>query len=163
MRNRYVLLADLAMFFVAVCGSFGFRFDWYFFRTRQEFIPYLVSALVLKPIAFYGFGMYRRFWRYATIDDMLALALANSAGSVAMAAVVWAGLYLGAIREFSRSVVAADWLLALVATAVAPYSWAYEFAPSVDQLTMESPAPLQRGENGRYPVPQPGIVTKREF
>jgi FlaA1/EpsC-like NDP-sugar epimerase len=117
MRNRYVLLADLAMFFVAVCGSFGFRFDWYFFRTRQEFIPYLVSALVLKPIAFYGFGMYRRFWRYATIDDMLALALANSAGSVAVAAVVWAGLYLGAIREFSRSVVAADWLLALVATA----------------------------------------------
>jgi predicted dehydrogenase len=39
----------------------------------------------------------------------------------------------------------------------------HEFAPSVDQLTMESPAPLQRGENGRYPVPQPGIVTKREF
>jgi FlaA1/EpsC-like NDP-sugar epimerase len=116
MRNRYVLLADLAMFFVAVCGAFGFRFDWYFFRTRPEFIPYLVGALVLKPVAFYGFGMYRRFWRYATIDDMLALALANSAGSVAMAAVVWAGLYQGAIREFSRSVVAADWLLALVAT-----------------------------------------------
>jgi FlaA1/EpsC-like NDP-sugar epimerase len=116
MRNRYVLLADQAMFVVAVCGAFGFRFDWYFFKTRPEFVPYVVAALLLKPVVFHGFGMYRRFWRYATIDDMLALALANSAGSVAMAGVVWAGLYLGAIREFSRSVVAADWLLALVAT-----------------------------------------------
>ncbi len=116
MRNRYVLLADEAMFVVAVCGAFGFRFDWYFFKTRPEFVPYLVAALLLKPAVFYGFGMYRRFWRYATIDDMLALALANSAGCVAMAGVVWAGLYVGAIREFSRSVVAADWLLALVAT-----------------------------------------------
>src|SRR6516162_11459891 len=116
MRNRYVLLADLAMFVVAVCGAFGFRFDWYFFRTRPEFMPYLVTAVLLKPFVFYGFGMYRRFWRYATIDDMLALSLANSAASVAMAGVVSAGLYLGATREFSRSVLAADWLLALVAT-----------------------------------------------
>jgi FlaA1/EpsC-like NDP-sugar epimerase len=116
MRNRYILLADLAMFVVAVCGAFGFRFDWYFFRTRPEFMPYLVTAVLLKPFVFYGFGMYRRFWRYATIDDMLALSLANSAASVAMAGVVSAGLYLGATREFSRSVLAADWLLALVAT-----------------------------------------------
>ena len=58
MRNRYVLLADVAMFFVAVCGAFGSRFDWDFFRDRPEFIPYAVAALVLKPLVFYGFGMF---------------------------------------------------------------------------------------------------------
>lgn len=39
----------------------------------------------------------------------------------------------------------------------------HEFAPHVDQLTFESPAPLQLGADGKYPVPRPGIVTKREY
>jgi predicted dehydrogenase len=39
----------------------------------------------------------------------------------------------------------------------------HEFAPDVDKLTLESPAPLQAGKDGKYPVPQPGITTKREF
>jgi len=39
----------------------------------------------------------------------------------------------------------------------------HEMAPGVDQLTMDSPAPLAADANGRYPVPQPGIVTEREY
>jgi predicted dehydrogenase len=40
---------------------------------------------------------------------------------------------------------------------------AHEFAPDVDKLTMDSPAPLLAGPNGKYPIPQPGIITEREF
>jgi len=39
----------------------------------------------------------------------------------------------------------------------------HEFAPGLDKLTAASPAPLQLAKNGRYPVPQPGIVTDREY
>jgi predicted dehydrogenase len=39
----------------------------------------------------------------------------------------------------------------------------HEFAPDVDRLTMDSPAPLQAGPDGKYPVPQPGIVKDREY
>ena len=39
----------------------------------------------------------------------------------------------------------------------------HEFAPTVDQFTMDSAAPLQMGPQGRYPGPQPGRVTDREF
>jgi predicted dehydrogenase len=39
----------------------------------------------------------------------------------------------------------------------------HEFAPGVDQLTMDGPAPLVADANGKYPVPQPGIVTKQEY
>jgi predicted dehydrogenase len=38
-----------------------------------------------------------------------------------------------------------------------------EFAPDVDKLTMESPAPLHLGPDGKYPVPQPGITIKTEY
>jgi predicted dehydrogenase len=39
----------------------------------------------------------------------------------------------------------------------------HEFAPTVDQLTMESSAPLVAGPDGKYPVPAPGQKGKREF
>ena len=39
----------------------------------------------------------------------------------------------------------------------------HEFAPTVDQLAMDSPSPLRADANGKYPVPQPGIVTRREY
>ncbi len=39
----------------------------------------------------------------------------------------------------------------------------HEFAPDLDKLTMDSPAPLLAGPDGKYPIPQPGIVTKREY
>ena len=38
-----------------------------------------------------------------------------------------------------------------------------EFAPDLDKLTMDSPAPLLAGADGRYPVPQPGRIPDREF
>ena len=39
----------------------------------------------------------------------------------------------------------------------------HELAPDVDKLTLDGPAPLRADENGKYPVPRPGIQTKREF
>src|SRR5258706_277600 len=117
MRNRYVLLADAVAFAVAVCGAFGLRFDWYFFRDRPEFIPYLLAAPAIKIAMFYAFGMYRRFWRYASIQDLVALSIADSAASVGMAVFVSVAIYKGFIYEFSRSVLIADWLLALGLTA----------------------------------------------
>ena len=39
----------------------------------------------------------------------------------------------------------------------------HEMAPDVDKFTMDSTAPLIADANGRYPVPQPGIVTTREY
>jgi predicted dehydrogenase len=39
----------------------------------------------------------------------------------------------------------------------------HEMAPGLDNLTANSPAPLQAGPDGRYPVPQPGINKQREY
>jgi predicted dehydrogenase len=39
----------------------------------------------------------------------------------------------------------------------------HEFAPGLDKLTEDSPPPLTPGPDGKYPVPQPGLVTQREY
>jgi predicted dehydrogenase len=38
-----------------------------------------------------------------------------------------------------------------------------EFAPDVDKLTMDSPAPLKAGPDGSYPKPMPGITKQSEY
>ncbi len=37
------------------------------------------------------------------------------------------------------------------------------FAPDADKFTMDSPPPVKSDKDGRYPVPQPGILKNREY
>ena len=39
----------------------------------------------------------------------------------------------------------------------------HEFAPGIDTLTLDSEAPLQANGEGKYNVPMPGLVKKREY
>jgi predicted dehydrogenase len=41
--------------------------------------------------------------------------------------------------------------------------WEHEFAPDVDKLTLDSPAPLRADADGKYPLPAPGVTKKREY
>ena len=117
MRNRYVLLADIPAVIVAVCAAFALRFDFYFLLNRSEFIPYVLAAVVIKPPIFYFFGLYRRMWRYANIQDLIVLLTANTAASVVMGLFVSVGVLRSLIVEFSRAVLIADWVLCIGATA----------------------------------------------
>ena len=115
MRNRYLLLCDIPLIAMTAYGAFALRFDWYIPRTRQEFLPYLVAALVLKPAVFIALGMYSRVWRYASVRDLIAVLLAVTAASAGMSVFVAAGVLSGELGEFSRAVVFMDWLLTLFA------------------------------------------------
>jgi len=116
MRNRYILVADLGLVVAAAFGAFALRFDWFAYQERGELLPFLVAAIVVKPIVFHTFGMYRRYWVYASVHDLVALLFATSAASVALAIAVVLGLVTGRIAEFSRSVLLIDWVFTLLAT-----------------------------------------------
>lgn len=117
MKNRYLLLADVAVVILAAWAAFAFRFGWFFSEERAEFLPFLAVALVTKIAAFLAFGVYRRYWRYAGFWDLLSLVLANSAGSLALLLVMVGIRVLGLIPDgFSRSVPPLDWLFCLALT-----------------------------------------------
>ena len=42
-------------------------------------------------------------------------------------------------------------------------NWKSEFAPNVDKLTLDGPAPLLADAEGKYPWPEPGINKKSEY
>jgi len=115
MRNRYILLADVCLIPIVTFAAFALRFDLHFYTTRHEFLPYLAAAVVIKPIVFYPFGMYRRYWRYASVPDLVAVLLAASASFVAMGIFVAARQIYNPPFEFSRAVLFLDGLLTFLA------------------------------------------------
>jgi FlaA1/EpsC-like NDP-sugar epimerase len=116
MRNRYLLVCDVPIVGIAAYSAFALRFDWFFPIHRPEFVPFLIAVLVVKPLVFLGLGMYSRLWRYASVQDLLAVLIAVSAASVAVSALVAAGTLSGVLYEFSRAVLVIDGLLTLCGT-----------------------------------------------
>src|SRR6187431_1213622 len=97
MRNRYVFIADVLITALAVCAAYGMRFGFNFIQYRKECVPFLIAAVVIKLTAFYAFGLYRRYWRYAGYWDLVAIVLANSAGSAVLMIVMYSILMMGFI------------------------------------------------------------------
>ncbi|NTU73914.1 polysaccharide biosynthesis protein, partial [Candidatus Roizmanbacteria bacterium] len=71
-RNRYVLLGDLLLIAIIVIGSFAIRLE-----LGSAFSFYMPSALwmvcialIIKPLVYYEFGLYRRLWIYASVQEM---------------------------------------------------------------------------------------------
>lgn len=79
------------------------------FPVRED-----LACIVLKPVTFYLFGMYARYWRYATVQDLVAVTLATSVASMLMVLIVPVGRSLHLFEWFPRSVLVIDWLLALI-------------------------------------------------
>ena len=112
-RNRYILLADLGVILVAALGSYSLRFDWLFPLYRDEFPLFVLVVVAVKPLVFYLTGMYRRYWRFASIWDLVAVVLATAASSVVVAVVMAALRVFDYVPGFPRGVVPIDWLLTM--------------------------------------------------
>jgi FlaA1/EpsC-like NDP-sugar epimerase len=112
-RNRYVLVADLIMILVAAWGAFSLRFGWFFLPMRTEFATFVLVAILVKPLVFASFGLYRRYWRYASIWDLMAVVVATVVAAIVFTLVMVGIVLLEWIPELPRSVIPLDWLLTL--------------------------------------------------
>jgi FlaA1/EpsC-like NDP-sugar epimerase len=119
--NRYIFLADLLIIVISVFGSFGMRLEFgglYLYYLPQA-LWMAAIALVIKPIVFRMFGLYRRIWAYASTQELLLIFASVTTASifVSLGVVLLTSLqqaYSPDYRGFPRSVLAIDWLLSLV-------------------------------------------------
>jgi FlaA1/EpsC-like NDP-sugar epimerase len=120
LRNRHFFLADLVLLALAVYLSFVLRLEqWYLAGYSLSCLLFGGLVLLLVPLLFRRAGMYARYWRYASIEEVLLLS-----GTLTLATALAAVLALGGIPLLTqgstvlpRSVPVIFWLLALVATA----------------------------------------------
>ena len=115
-RNRYVLIGDLALILVSVLGSFALRLDVgqlpFYIRAVLTMI---IVALVVKVPVYYLFGLYSRLWVYASISELKLIAASVTAASVLTSGVMLALISAGQVLPgMPRSALGIDWLLSLV-------------------------------------------------
>ena len=118
LRNRMVLFVDLLLIIISVLGSYALRLEFTpdFVRFYLPGALWLAGvALLVKPVVYYYFGLYRRLWIYASINELKLIALAVSTASVFVSVIYVTLFWLGIFGPgFPRSVLAIDWLLSLL-------------------------------------------------
>ncbi|OQY33042.1 MAG: hypothetical protein B6I38_03910 [Anaerolineaceae bacterium 4572_5.1] len=116
LRNRFVLIGDLLVIVVSVMGSFALRLDvgelpFYF----PPLLMMVAVALLVKVPIYYFFGLYRRMWIYASINELKLIATAVTTASVAVSGLMLTLISAGLVQPgMPRSALGIDWLLSLV-------------------------------------------------
>lgn len=89
-RNGYFLLLDMAFLSLIPLVALALRVDAKALaeKYRLGLLLYTGLALLLKLPLFFTFGLYRRYWRYASVDELFAIALAVSLATAILAAIV---------------------------------------------------------------------------
>ncbi len=115
-RNRFVLIGDLALTVISVLGSFALRLDvnqlpFYF---PAALVMCAVALLVKIPV-YYFFGLYRRLWAYASTNELRLITIAVSTASVLTSGVMLVLIGFDLIKPgMPRSALGIDWLISLI-------------------------------------------------
>ncbi|MBN1439824.1 MAG: polysaccharide biosynthesis protein [Anaerolineales bacterium] len=90
LRNRYLFLADLAIIAASISIAFVLRLP---SEQLPVYVPtalgMIAAALLIKPIVYWRFGLYRRFWAYASMKEVLIIF-----GAIAANGLLMQGYYL---------------------------------------------------------------------
>ncbi|MBM3122247.1 MAG: polysaccharide biosynthesis protein [Chloroflexi bacterium] len=115
-RNRFLLAGDLLLIVTSVLASFALRLD--LGPTFVYFMPQawlmVGLALLVKPTIYYFFGLYRRYWAYASVRELRLIAVATVAAEVVVALMLMLAIVTSLLpATFPRSVIFIDWLFSL--------------------------------------------------
>jgi FlaA1/EpsC-like NDP-sugar epimerase len=118
-RNRYFFITDQMLLALAAYLSYVLRLETFDLGARWPgFFLFVGLALLITPLVFWYAGVYTRYWRYASAEELLLLSGATTTASVLIgAASLTVVQFLPRISQFPRSIPLIFLLLALAATA----------------------------------------------
>jgi FlaA1/EpsC-like NDP-sugar epimerase len=116
LRNGYLVLIDAFFIAVSVCIALVIRFETLAIQPYLELIWFAVPLLIAVRLPlFYFFGLYRRVWRYASVNELLSVVMAVFLSSVVVIFVIFGVAFpLGIVKWFPRSLIAIDFLLSIL-------------------------------------------------
>jgi FlaA1/EpsC-like NDP-sugar epimerase len=125
-RAGHLFVLDVVAVGMSILAAFGLRFDANDVIARLDpFLPAALLPLVVMPPVFIGFGLYRREWRYASINEMFALVgavLVGTGVSFVIELILAATISAPGTTGFPRSVFVIEGLLILALVGGARFS-----------------------------------------
>jgi len=114
-RNRYLLIGDIFLSLVSVLASYLIRLELIaIFPTYQISMLWMLgSVVIIKPLVYYFFGIYRRLWRYASTRELVLILSAVTTASMIVSSIMIGLFASGMFVGFPRSVLVIDWLLSI--------------------------------------------------
>ena len=91
LRNRHFFALDLLILLVTPFVALSLRTDYpsaiqYYW---PELLVYLAYAVPLRLLIFRAFGLYQRYWRYASVEELGQLTLMNLVATLAIVALFY--------------------------------------------------------------------------
>lgn len=90
LRNRHLFILDILLLVVIPTLALSLRVDppWEIHHIRG-LIYFTILGLLITPLVFYGFHIYERYWRYASMDELIALTLAVMTATLLTSGIFW--------------------------------------------------------------------------
>ena len=117
LRNRYFVILDVLLLSLTPVLALTLRVNLPWDKDYSQALPiFICLALLVKLPVFFGFRLYARYWRYASMDEMITIVLAVFITTALVTAISWGMQGLGFLGENSlpRSVPIIDGLLTLL-------------------------------------------------
>ncbi len=115
LRNRHFFLLDALILLFTPALALVIRLDTVDFpnQIRPGLLVFTFMGLIVYLVTFYFFGLYRRYWKYASIDDLVQFAVGTATGTAILAGLLIPILWLTPIT-FARSVPIINGILILL-------------------------------------------------
>lgn len=117
LRNRHFFIIDILMLSLTPILALALRINLPFKPEYTVALLYLtIISVVIKIIVFYSFKLYSRYWRYASIDELVAIGTSVFISTILITGIffIFHELQIFVAKGFPRSVPLIDGLLTLI-------------------------------------------------
>lgn len=114
--NRLVLAGDLLLTIASILIAFALRLEGSFFFYYLPVAYWMIGiGLIVKPLVYSLFGLYRRLWAYASTRELILISYAVTIASGILSVIT---IFFYSIRLIQpglpRSILIIDWLLSII-------------------------------------------------
>jgi perosamine synthetase len=104
LRTWQIVILDMALTLFSIIFGLMLRLEIIYVGYFLNAIwPFIFITVLIRPLFFYIFGIYKRIWRYASARDFFSLGLSILVGTVILSAVTLIWLYPLYMVTFPRS------------------------------------------------------------
>jgi FlaA1/EpsC-like NDP-sugar epimerase len=115
-RNRFLLFGDVILIAISILVAFQLRleFNEVFLIYSRSVLWMIGISIVIRPIVYYFFRIYRRMWIYASTRELKSITLAVTVASVIVSIVMLLLFSNHVFFAFPRSVLIIDWIIEIL-------------------------------------------------